>query len=159
MYTIIMEELQKFLIEAKQSTYANANVEKVASTRAGSNDYEYSNQNMTYHDTFFGGTRFIGEEVVYDNSSNTPIWGMNYYGVTIDETLSEEAIDKALRPALMKVGEDDILPIRGPQHYENDGYEYSLEIEGNIERFDGIEKIQKDGHTIYELHCSGGKII
>ena len=47
----------------------------------------------------------MGEEVVYCNDE-TPIWGMNYYGITIDETLSEEAIDKALRPALMAIGQD-----------------------------------------------------
>lgn len=47
----------------------------------------------------------MGEEVVYCNDE-TPIWGMNYYGITIDETLSEEAIDKALRHALMAIGQD-----------------------------------------------------
>ena len=37
---------------------------------------------------------------------------MNYQGVTLDETLSEEAMEKALRPALMKVGEDkNIIPV------------------------------------------------
>ena len=30
---------------------------------------------------------------------------MNYYGITIDETLSKKAMDKALRPALMMVGD------------------------------------------------------
>lgn len=33
-------ELKDFLVKAKKATYANANVEKVASTRSGSNDYE-----------------------------------------------------------------------------------------------------------------------
>ena len=47
----------------------------------------------------------MGEEVVYCNSDR-PVWGMNYYGVTLDDSLGEEAMDNALRPALMKVGED-----------------------------------------------------
>lgn len=34
------------------------------------------------------------EEVVYFNEE-TPIWGMNYYGITLNESLSEEAMDKA----------------------------------------------------------------
>lgn len=59
---------------------------------------------MIYHDTYFGGTQFIGEEVVYEAGSEKPMWGMNYYGVTLDHELSEEAMDKALRPALMMVG-------------------------------------------------------
>lgn len=92
-------ELEKFLIEAKKQTYANENVEKVANSRLNSRDYEYKKDNMIYHDTYFGGTRFIGEEVVYID--NEIYWAMNYYGVTLDETLGEEAMDNALRPALI----------------------------------------------------------
>lgn len=106
------EELYEFLIEAKRQTYANANVEKVNSSRKGSHDYHYQNDKMIYHDTYFGSTKFMGEEVVY-YGEDTPIWGMNYYGITTDESLSEEAMDKALRPALMMVGEDiDVIPVR-----------------------------------------------
>ena len=152
-------EIRDFLIKAKKATYANANVEKVAASRRGSNDYEYSDNGMTYHDTYFGGTNFIGEEVVYDSGSEKPIWGMNYYGVTLDQDLSEEAMDKALRPALMKVGEDDTLPVRGPKRFINDNYEYTFDIDGNLERFDGVEEIRKGGVLIYRLRCTGGKII
>lgn len=149
----------EFLIEAKKGTYANdTSNSKVSSSRQGSKDYEYKKGNMTYHDTYFGGIRFIGEEVIYIDS-NEPIWGMNYYGVTLDETLSEEAMDKALRPALMQVGEDkNIIPVRGPQHFENDGYTYSFKVEGNIENFSGIEEIYQGEKIIYRLYCTGGLI-
>lgn len=153
-----MENLLDFLIEAKKQTYANANVEKVKSTRLGSKDYHYENGNMIYHDTYFGGIKFMGEEVVYCNSEE-PIWGMNYYGITIDNTLSEEAMDKALRPALMNVGKDNsIIPVRGPSRFENDGYVYTFKVEGTIENFTGIEEICKDGALIYRLYCHGGLI-
>ena len=152
-------KLKEFLIKAKQATYANASVEKVTASRRGSNDYEYSDGGMTYHDAYFGGTNFIGEEVVYKSGSEKPIWGMNYYGVTLDQNLSEEAMDKALRPALMKVGEDDILPVRGPKYFINDNYEYTFSVDGDLSYFEGIEEIRKDGELIYKLHCIGGKII
>ena len=116
-----MEKLIDFLIEAKKQTYANDSIEKSASTRLGSKDYEYKKDNMVYHDTYFGGTKFIGEEVVYCGIDE-PKWGMNYHGVTFDMNLSEETIDKVLRPALMQVGNDkDILPVRGPKKFENEG--------------------------------------
>ena len=152
-------ELEEFLVKAKQATYANASVEKVVASRRGSNDYEYSENGMIYHDTFFGGTSFMGEEVVYEGDSKKPIWGMNYYGVTLDQSLSEEAMDKALRPALMKVGEDDILPVRGPKYFINDNYEYTFSVDGDLSYFEGIEEIRRDGKLIYKLHCTGGKII
>lgn len=149
----------EFLIEAKKGTYADeTSSSKVDSSRQGSKDYEYRKDNMTYHDTYFGGVKFIGEEVIYIDSKE-PVWGMNYYGVTLDETLSEEAMDKALRPALMQVGEDkNVIPVRGPQHFENDGYIYSFKVDGNIESFTGIEEIYRGEKLIYRLYCTGGLI-
>ena len=152
----------EFLIRAKKSTYANGSIEKVKSTRTGSSDYNYEeiidSKKYTYHDTYFGGTKFMEEEVVYCNSDK-PIWGMNYYGVTLDNSLGEEAMDNALRPALMKVGEDtSIIPVRGIAKLENNGYTYTFKPSGTIDKFDGIEQIYKDNKLIYELHCSGGII-
>lgn len=151
------KDLIEFLIEAKKQTYANENVEMSASTRTGSHDYEYSSKGMTYHDTYFGGTNFMGEEVVYLNDT-TPIWGMNYYGITLDESFSEEAMDKALRPALLQVGTDDIIPVRGPKEYLNGEYKYTFNVKGNIDCFEGEESIYKNDIKIYSLKCHGGII-
>lgn len=150
-------DLHNFLIEAKKETYANENVEKVKSTRRGSHDYEYTKDNWTYHDTYFGGTDFQGQEVVYQQE-DTPIWGMIYYGRTLDESLSEEAMDKALRPALMQVGQDDVIPVRGPKEFENQGYKYTFKVTGDLTNFEGEEMIEKDGKKIYTLKCRGGII-
>lgn len=159
---IIDDTFIDFLIKAKKSTYANSTIEKVVSSREGSSDYNYEeiidNKKYTYHDTYFGGIKFMGEEVVYCDNDK-PIWGMNYYGITYDDALGEEAMDSALRPALMKVGEDrNIIPVRGPIRLKNNGYVYTFKVTGTIENFDGIEQIYKDNNLIYELHCSGGII-
>ena len=149
--------IEDFLIEAKKQTYANENAPKIASSRLNSNDYEYRKDNMIYHDTFFGGTNFIGEEVVYID--NKTYWAMNYYGITLDESFGEEALDKALRPALMKVGEDKtIIPVRGPKEFINGEYKYVFEVNGDINCFNGIETIYKNNVKIYELKCTGGLI-
>ena len=152
-----MNNIESFLIDAKKQTYANTSVEKISSTRLNSNDYEYKKGNMTYHDTYFGGTRFIGEEVIYIDDK--PYWGMNYYGVTLDENLSEEAMDNALRPALMKVGENiSIIPVRGPKEFVNGEFKYLFDVTGDINNFSGIESIYKNNVKIYELKCNGGLI-
>lgn len=155
-----INELKEFLVKAKKSTYANSNAPKIESTRLDSKDYEYEEKiggnKFTYHDTYFGGINFIGEEVVYKN--DLPIWGMNYYGVTIDSSLSEEAMDKALRPALMQVGTDSSIPVRGPKEYYNNEYSYTFEYSGELDNFQGKEQIKKDNNLIYELNCHGGFI-
>ena len=152
-----MKQLKDFLIEAKKQTYANGNVKKVESSRLNSFDYEYTDGAMIYHDTYFGGTDFIGEEVVYDENQ-TPVWAMNYRGVTLNESLSEEAIDSALRPALMKVGEDDILPLRGPKEFVNGEYKYTFKVSGDLDNFEGEESIVKGEEKVYCLKCHGGRI-
>ena len=149
-------ELKEFLIEAKKQTYANGNAKKMDSSRLGSNDYEYSNGNMMYHDTYFGGLDFNGEEVVYED--NIPIWSMNYRGETHDTSLSEEAVDKALRPALMLVGTDDTLPLRGPKEFVNGEYRYTFDVSGDLDSFFGDETIYKEDVKVYSLKCHGGRI-
>ena len=149
--------IRDFLIEAKKSTYAKGTAEKIESNRLGSKDYEYKKGNMLYHDTYFGGTNFIGEEVVYID--NKIYWAMNYYGVTLDENLGEEAMDNALRPALMQVGvSENIIPVRGPREYKNGDFKYTFEVSGDLTNFSGIETIYKNDKKVYELKCNGGLI-
>ena len=151
------KEFLEFLVKAKKSTYANSDTPKVLPSRLKSKDYEFTDGNFTYHDTYFGGVKFMGEEVVYYN--NDILWGMNYYGVTIDDSLTEEVMDKVLRVALMKVGEDkEVIPVRGPKEFINEDYLYIFNVDGDMENFVGTEQIYKDKKLIYELKCHGGII-
>ncbi len=153
-----LQQLAKFLVEAKKQTYASGDDAKVASGREDSNDYEYTDGSMTYHDTYFGGVKFIGEEVVY-SAEKKASWGMNYRGETLRLDMSEVAMDAVLRPALSMVGEDmEIIPVRGPRRFERDGYVYEFEVEGSLESFSGHETVSKDGEVIYRLSCNGGRI-
>ncbi len=159
-----IERLKDFLITAKKSTYADEkNGKKVLSSRLNSKDYEFEDleEGLLYHDTYVGGKSFAGQEIVYDAKlSYAPIWSMSYYGTAVDDDFNEEAIDKILRPALMKVGEDDLaLPVRGPLEFVNGEYTYKFWAEGELNRFYGQEKIYKNGAVIYVLYCTGGFIV
>ena len=151
------KEFLEFLVKAKKGTYANSVAPKVLSNRLKAKDYEFTDGHLTYHDTYFGGVKFMGEEVVYYNDNI--LWGMNYYGVTIDDSLTEEVMDKVLRVALMKVGEDkEVIPVRGPKEFVNEDYLYTFNVDGDMENFVGTEQIYKDKKLIYELKCHGGII-
>lgn len=157
-----LQQLADFLIEAKKQTYASGDEAKTAPSREGSNDYHYEsklgNERITYHDTYFGGVKFMGEEIVYLGKS-APKWGMNYRGVTLRPDMSEAAMDAVLRPALSMVGEDkDIIPVRGPRKFERDGFVYEFKVEGTLEEFHGEETLSKDGELIYKNVCDGGII-
>lgn len=98
------------------------------------------------------------EEVVY-KEDETPIWGMNYYGITLDPELSEDAMDKALRPALMQVGSDNTILVRDPKEFINGEYKYTFNVNGTLENFEGEEVIYKNDKKVYILKFHGGKII
>ncbi len=147
--------LDDFLREANLNTYANKNVKKASPLRPGSRDYHFEKGDLTYHDTYFGATKFVGEEIVYKNSK--PAWGMNYYGFTVSNEISEGLFDAILRPALMS-GSGDNIPVRGPKEFINGEWKYTFNTDGNLANFIGIEEISKNGEVICRLHCHGGFI-
>lgn len=150
-----IDVLDAFLREANLNTYANEGVKKATSLRPGSHDYHFEKGNLTYHDTYFGTTKFIGEEVVYKNGK--PTWGMNYYGFTLRSEISEGLFDAILRPALMS-GSGDNIPVRGPKEFLNGGWKYTFNTEGDLANFTGIEEISKNGKVVCRLYCHGGFI-
>jgi transcriptional regulator len=148
---------KEFLVKTKKGTYANGDASKSSSSRLLSKDYHYEDGNFTYHDTYFGGVKFMWEEVVYYNDNI--FWGMNYYGITLDDSLDFQVMDKVLRVALMKVGEDkSVIPVRDPKEFVNEDYTYTFNVDGDMENFVDVEQVYKDDKLIYELKCYGGII-
>ena len=150
-----IDVLEAFLEEANLHTYANENAEKASPLRPGSSDYHFEKGDLTYHDTYFGATKFIGEEIVYKNGK--PAWGMNYYGFTLNNEIREGLFDSILRPALMS-GSGDNIPVRGPKEFINGEWKYTFNAEGSLANFTGLEEISKNGEVVCRLHCHGGFI-
>ena len=151
-----IDKLTTFLKEANLNTYANKTVKRVTSLRPGSKDYHFKKGNLTYHDTFFGATQFIGEEIVYQEKN--PVWGMNYYGVALSDEISESLFDAILRQALMS-GSGDNIPVRGPKEFIQGDWKYTFKTTGALANFTGIEEISKNGEVVCRLHCHGGFIV
>jgi len=148
--SIEQEELAKFLVEAKQNTYAGKAPEEEKSMRLGSHDYLYSKGNFLYIDSYVGGESFAGEEVVY--YENNPIWAMNYTGRTLSDLFSGDF----LREALLHVTE--ATPFRGPNIYRKDRYVYHNKVSGELSWFHGKEEIYCEDILVFECIYHGGKI-
>ena len=71
------QSIVSFLIRAKQATYAGKGAE-TDSSRIGSHDLVYRENNLMYYDTYLGGDKFAGEEALW--ISDIPYWSMNYIG-------------------------------------------------------------------------------
>jgi len=150
-----LSDLAQFLIDANTNTYADKDAPKAISSRMESRDYHFEKGDLIYHDTYFGGRDFIGSEIVY--KSEIPIWGMNYYGYVLDPTANVPKIYTCLRAALM-AKYDDIIPVRGPKHFEYEDWKYLNIPTGDLQRFAGEENIIHCGNTVYQAEYHGGFI-
>ena len=143
------KSIVSFLIRAKQATYAGKGAE-TASSRTGSHDLVYRENNLMYYDTYLGGDKFAGEEALW--ISDVPYWSMNYVGRVTGSPFSGDF----LKEALLHVPEE--IPYRGPEKYVNGDYTYSCSVEGDFDWFQGKETISYCGKQIYECFYHGGLI-
>jgi len=149
------KELADFLNETNKSNYANKDAPKVAPSRLKSEDYHFEKGDLMYHDTYFGGRDFIGEEIVYKNQK--PVWGANYFGFVLVDEVSEKDVYDFLRQALMQ-DYDDIIPVRGPSNFSADDKEYRFTVNGDLANFSGTEEILFGGKVAYRCFVHGGFI-
>ena len=157
-----IQSLANFIYTANKHTYANAKAKKVRSTRLGSKDYEFAQDYFIFHDTYFGSKDFIGEEIVY--YKDKPIWGMNYYGVTLNYeqfNITPKDIYAFLRKALMadyKFDTDEHLPLRGPATFSENDYKYRVSFSGSLQYFVGTEEIFYKKELVHKVIMHGGLI-
>ena len=81
MQDLSLDALEKFIVRAKAATYVGSGAYSL-SHRPASHDLEFHEGPFAYLDSYFGGSDFIGEEVVYYNEQ--PVWAMNYYGRLVE---------------------------------------------------------------------------
>ncbi|MBI9052007.1 MAG: hypothetical protein JEZ00_21510 [Anaerolineaceae bacterium] len=149
-----LEQLHQFIVQAKTATYVG-NGSHTASHRPKSHDLAYENSDFSYLDSYFGGSDFIGEEVVYYKGE--PIWAENYYGRIIEPNLlTASEAGQMIKVSLSKMyAEGRFL---GGFQFEQEGLVYMDTSKGDISTFNGLEWIEKDGTRLYELVYHGGLI-
>lgn len=147
---INLEELKKFIIEARKNTYAG-NGPPIDNPRLrGSTQLEHQKGDYFYQDIYFSGEKnFIGQEIVYRD--NRPIWGTGYLG----ETPVKE-IEDFLKESLLKLSDE--CRFGNECEFKKREFLYKDRGEGNLERFSGQEKIFIKDKEIYKLNYYGGLI-
>jgi transcriptional regulator with XRE-family HTH domain len=146
---ILSDQMISFLCEAKKECYAKEG-NKITSSKPSSYDYRYAQGDYVYWDSYFGGEKFVGEEVLY--VKDKPVYSMNYVGRVLGEGFSGDF----LKEALLLVPKE--YPYRGPYVYRNGDYSYHCIVNGDIEWFQGYEEIFLLDKRIYECNFHGGII-
>ena len=147
-------QLHAFIVRAKAATYVGDG-EHVNPCRLGSHDLRFSDGEWAYHDSYFGGADFIGEEVVY--FGDQPVWAMNYYGrILRDDLITGAEAGHMIKASLSRMYKEDRF-LGGFEYSEND-LSYKDSSEGSVERFRGHESIRRGDQIAYELDYHGGLI-
>ena len=123
---------------------------------SGSHDLRFEDGAFAYLDSYFGGSDFLGEEVVY--YQGTPAWAMNYYGRILEPTLITAAqagqVIQASLSAMYKLGRF----LGGFEHDQWDASSISTQTRGDLTSFTGKEWIARGDVVVYDLVYHGGLI-
>lgn len=144
------KDIISFLCEAKRNTYAGDMEKSKFSSRPMSCDLIYEKGKYKYFDSYFGGEKFIGEEVIFED--NLPVWAMNYSGIEINDKFSGIFLKEALSKVQIN------MPFRGPEIYQSGDYIYFCQVNGDFESFNGKEEMFFENKKVYECIFHGGII-
>ena len=147
-------ELPEFLVQAKINTYASNGENGEEILKDGGRLLVYQEGEWEYKDRYFCSKSFIGEEIVLKNGKI--VWGMNYFGGVISNTIESRKVYDFLKKAMRQVKEDK--PFRGPQEFNEGLYLYTNKNEGMIDDFSGSETIFLENKIVYQLKYHGGFI-
>lgn len=149
-------DLHHFIVAAKSQTYVAGGTFR-PSSRPGSHDIGYERDGWCYLDSYFGGTDFAGQEVVW--FSGGPVWAMNYFGRIVEPDLIDAAkAGRVIKDALMHMYVDQNRFLGGYDFDHAFGL-YTDRNDGTFECFNGKEHIVVDKRIAYQLDYRGGLIV
>jgi hypothetical protein len=149
-----LDQLSAFIVRAKASAYVGQGP-KSLSYRPGSHDLQFHDGDFSYLDSYFGGTDFIGQEVVYCRGK--PVWAMNYYGRILEPSLITGAeAGQIIQASLAEMYRQGRF-LGGFELATDDGTYFDTNL-GDVASFTGREWITRDNVTVYDLVYHGGLI-
>jgi len=150
--------LREFLVYAAKNGYANDAAAKVHEVD-GSTTIQMQRGDWLAHDNYFtseDGRRYHGRMVT--SLGNRAMWFCGYSGF-VSEAANPGEVYGFLKKAMVQPEED--FPVRGPWRFAEGGFTYKFQktdINSDLDRFETIEEITKDGTPVYEAIFYGGKI-
>lgn len=148
------DELNKVVVRAKAATYVGGGP-KAKASRTGSHDLGWSEGEWRYLDSYFGGTDFLGQEVLWRGAE--PIWAMNYYGYVLrGDLIDAERAGATIKAALSALYEEGRF--LGGFSWEGPHGRYVDRSEGSVGQFRGREVILVGEAEAYALDYFGGLV-
>lgn len=149
-----IHDLTATIVRAKAATYVGGGA-RTTPSRPGANDLSWSEGEWRYLDSYFGGTDFLGQEVLWRGYE--PMWAMNYYGQVLrPDLIDAERAGATIKAALAAMyGEGRFL---GGFEWTGPHGRYVDKSQGNVASFRGREVIEVGGVEAYALDYFGGLV-
>jgi len=146
-----LNKIAEFLLEANEHGYAAY----VRDTKEPDNSHtiEYSSGDWRYHDNYFGGEPYGGREAVFFKGK--PVYMMVYYG-SVNQNIGTHKVYPFLRKALLIRQKEN--PYRGPKLFEEGNLRYVNDWVGEVDNFNGEERIFDGDSCIYSAKYMGGLV-
>jgi hypothetical protein len=152
-----LQQLNTFFGTAALATYAG-DMGYVQPWKKGFNELEYKDDEWYYRDSFCGYYKSWGQETVYHEGK--PVWVQNYGGGMEREYQGDAAFAqktfKFLKKALSSGNKTGEFQPRGPKRLEKGNWKYETELAGNIQKFNGFEKIFFKNTLVFTHRYFGG---
>jgi len=147
-------ELNAIIVRAKAASYVGG-ADKARPCRPGSHDLAWSEGDWRYLDSYFGGTDFLGQEVLW--RGHEPVWAMNYYGYVLrPDLIDAERAGATIKGALGALYDEGRF--LGGFDWTGPFGHYTDRSQGNIACFRGRETIEVAGVKAYALDYFGGLV-
>ena len=159
-FIILIPSAFGFLTKAKRNSWAG-NGKEVEPQRPGFKEFEFSEGDWNYRDSYVGYYCAPGQEIV--RLKEQPIWAMSYDGGMHEEYQRDLDFAKQtfsfLKEVLSNVNEG--RPFRGPHFMQKDNHKwrYTSTVQGDIRRFRGNEIIIFKKQEVFAQDFIGGLII
>lgn len=143
---------------AGSATYATGGKETLFPERPGFIEYDFTQGDFSYKDSFTGWYRSRGTETV--RFQGMPVFAALYGGGMIEgkESLAEKTFD-FLKVAMQAKNESIPYSFRGPDLLENGDWKYTYTQEGDISDFFGYEEITYQGEVVFFHRIIGGIVV
>ncbi len=149
-----MQEIERFIVRAKANSYVGSG-RFLSPCRRDAHDVGFEEGDWAYLDSYFGGTDFVGQEVVW--KAGIALWAMNYHGRILRPDLIDAAIAgriiKAALSALYREGR-----FLGGFDFQAPEGRYVDRSEGGFDAFTGTECIFVGDDEAYRLVYHGGLV-
>lgn len=150
-----IEHLHDIIVRAKKSTYIG-NGQPASPCRSGAHDLSWQEGDWRYLDSYFGGTDFIGQEVLWHLGQ--PVWAMNYYGYILrPDLIDAQRAGHTIKAALSSLYQEERRFLGGFQ-WEGPHGVYADTNTGDATHFAGRETIHVGAEIAYALDYAGGLI-